>query len=206
MELAITKQQLLDMRPCWDSERLEAFLADLPDRPHNATEILRLSGVPAGDKLWVVLREELISSADLRLFAADCAERALSRVESPGKASIAAVAAARRFARGEVSSADLSAARYAAEAAARPAARYASGCAARHAAESAAKYAAGAAANDAVRYASGAAAGSAARGAAESTAWAATRYASGAASGYDAWHAAERAWQVEHLIAMLEQS
>ncbi len=180
MELAITKQQLLDMRPCWDSERLEAFLADLPDRPHNATEILRLSGVPADDKLWVVLREELISSADLRLFAADCAERALSRVESPGKASIAAVAAARRFARGEVSSADLSAAswaaadsavadaatrsaaRYAAEAAARTAARYASGCAARHAAESAAKYAA------------------------ES--------------------AAERAWQVEHLIAMLEQS
>lgn len=159
MELAITKQQLLDMRPCWDSERLEAFLADLPDRPHNATEILRLSGVPAGDKLWVVLREELISSADLRLFAADCAERALSRVESPGKASIAAVAAARRFARGEVSSADLSAASWAAAGAA-----------------------------------------------ADSTAWAATRYASGSAVGYDAWHAAERAWQVEHLIAMLEQS
>lgn len=151
--------------------------------------------------LWVA-----DASVPLRLFAADCAERALGRVGNPDPRSLAAVAAARAFARGEISREGLDVA----ECAARLAARAAVADAARYVAESAAKYAAESAANDAVRYASGAAA--------DSAAWAVVRYARFAvadAADSAAWAAAdsasrcvarnaERKWQAEALTARLE--
>lgn len=132
--------------------------------------------------LWVA-----DASVPLRLFAADCAERALGRVDNPDPRSLAAVAAARAFARGEIPCEGLDAAesatRYVAECATRSAIRYAT----RPAAESAARGAAGAAARSAVRYA------------AEAAAEAAARYASGCAARH-----AERKWQAEALTARLE--
>ena len=96
-----------------------------------------------------------------RLFGADCAERALQRLESPDQRSIEAIAVARRFAEGEATKKQLAAA----GAAARGAAWAARGAAwdAAWAATRAAGDAAGAAAWAAAGAAAWAAAGAAAR-------------------------------------------
>jgi hypothetical protein len=119
-----------------------------------------------------------------RLFACDCAERALPVYERayPGDTRPReTIATARRFARGEATREELAAARAAAGAAA--------GDAARAAAWAAARAAAGDAARAAARAAAGAAAGDAAGDAARDAAGAAA----GAAAGDAAWDAARAA-------------
>ena len=117
-----------------------------------------------------------------RLFAADCAERALKRErrkkQEPDPRSWAAVQAARDFAHGKITKKQLAAALDAAREAAWDAAR----AAARAAALDAAREAARAAAWDAAR----AAAWDAARAAAREAAW-----------------DAERKWQERHLLSMI---
>jgi hypothetical protein len=108
----------------------------------------------------VVERLDTWSEATARLFAADCAEAVLHLIpESHREPFTAAVAAARGFARGEISDEE----RVAAEAAARAAARAAAEAAAGAAAGAAAWAAAWAAAEAAARAAAGAAAWAAAR-------------------------------------------
>lgn len=80
-----------------------------------------------GDNKVVVrslrLVEEIVDLDKIfRLFAADCAERALLRVSNPDARSVAAVEAARKFARGEITATELAAARVVAWDAARDAA------------------------------------------------------------------------------------
>ena len=132
------------------------------------------------ERARLVRRVETWTLASARLFAADCAERALLRERAAGRephaASWAAVEAARAYARDEITSAE----RAAAWAAARAADRAAAGAAAWAAARAAAWAAAGAAARDAARAAAGAAAGAAAR---------------------DAARAAEHSWQLDHLFS-----
>ncbi|MHB8742593.1 MAG: DUF7666 domain-containing protein [Sulfuricaulis sp.] len=126
-----------------------------------------------------------------RLFAADCAERALKRERKnnrePNPRSWAAVEAARAFANGEISAAAWAAARDAAWAAAWDAA------------EDAARAAAWAAARDAARAAAWAAARAAAWAAARDAAWAAPQAAAWAAARDAAWDA-ERRWQTKRLL------
>ncbi len=125
-----------------------------------------------------------------RLFACDCAERALNREREHGREPDArsweSIAVARRFARGGATQTELDAAGDAAGAAAWAAAW----AAARAAARAAAGAAAGAAVRDAARAAAWAAAGAAARDAA----WAAAGAAAGAAA-----RDAERHWQTNRL-------
>jgi hypothetical protein len=155
----------------------------------------------AGDKT-VVRRARLLRRLDTwdertaRLFAADCAERALRTVaKSTGKRSDprsrAAVRAAREYANGNISAAELSAARDAA------------GDAAWAAAGDAAWAAAGDAAGDAAWAAAGDAARAAAGDAARAAAWAAAGDAAWDAAGDAAW-AAERAWQTKRLFEILD--
>jgi hypothetical protein len=117
--------------------------------------------VDHGDKI-VVARARLLYRVEawnddksLRLFATDCAERALKREEKSGrkvdKRSWDAVRIARDFARGRATEQELAAAWAAAWAAARDAARAAAGAAARAAARDAARAAAWDAARDAER-------------------------------------------------------
>jgi len=123
----------------------------------------------AGDKLVtrkgrVVQRLDTWNETTARLFAADCAEAVLQLIpESRREPFTAAVAAARGFARGEISDEERAAARDAAWAAARAAAWGAAGAAARAAAWAAA------------RAAAWAATGAAAWAAARAAAWAAAR-------------------------------
>ena len=91
--------------------------------------------------------------SNLRLFACDVAEDALSLVASPDPRIVKAIEVARRFAVGNATGAELSAARAAAWAAARDAARAAAWAAAWYAAEAAAWDSAWYAAGDAARHA-----------------------------------------------------
>ena len=149
------------------------------------------------ERARVVRRVETWTETSARLFAADCAERALLRERAAGREpdarSWAAIDAARAYARGEITDA----ARDAAWAAASAAAWATAWATASDAAWAAVR----AAASDAASDAAWAAAWAAVRAAASDAAWAAAR----AAARDAAWaaRAAERAWQLDHLLAML---
>ena len=63
--------------------------------------------IPAEDRLWVLLREEVIPARELRLLACDWAEAACCDACWNDERSLNAIAVARRFAVGEVSAAEL---------------------------------------------------------------------------------------------------
>ena len=168
----ITAENIMAWWPC-DGYPIEKVTSLFGRRKSaTVTEVLR-APIPAVDRLWVVLREELISPRQLRLFACACANRALSRERKsgrePDKRSIEAIAVARRYAMGKATTEELSAA----------------GNAARSAAD-----AAGSAAGSAAWSAAGNAARSAAWNAAWSAAW------------IDAGNA-EVEWQVRQLLKIL---
>ena len=179
----ITYEDFVSFNPCWltdDEERDEhadqlAGYRAMRDE-WSALDILRLDEVDAEDRLWLVLREELIDAPILHEFACRCADRALARIEMPDSRSVEAIEAKRKWLRGEISDD--------ATAAERAAARASEMIAERAEAFVAAK----------------AAAWVAERAASWAAAWAAERAAS-----MDAAWAAEREWQVAELMRMLEE-
>ena len=198
----VTVEQFKKFRPCWletaEGRAKLARIAAIRDE-WTALDVLNLPDVSADDKLWSVLREEFIDAPILHEFACRCAEYALSFVDNPDPRSIAAIEAKRKWLRGEITYAELYAARDAAWAAASAAAMVAEWDAARAAAWDAARDAARAAAWDAARDAARAAAWDAARAAAWDAAWDAARDAE-----WDvAWDAA-REHEVEILRELLE--
>jgi hypothetical protein len=134
-------------------------------------DVDELPGVVLDDNKGLSRRRRMDDYRDvtkqLRVFACDCAERALTRERAagrePDRRSWEAVVVARRHLAGEATDAELDAARAAARDAARDAAWDAARAAARDAAWDAARAAAWAAAWDAARAAAWAAAWAAAR-------------------------------------------
>lgn len=59
-------------------------------------DILRLRRVPAKDRLWVVLREDLIPAKLLHEFGCWCADEALKLIDNPDPRSVEAVRAKRQ--------------------------------------------------------------------------------------------------------------
>lgn len=178
---SITYEEFLKFKPCWlKTEGGAARLKKIGARKERwtALDILTLDDVDAEDKLWAVLRVELIYARILHEFACWCAEEALIHVENPDERSWNAIKVKRAWLRGEASDAE------------------------RSAAEAAAWSAAWSAAEDAAWSAERSAAWSAARAAAEAAAWAAAEAAAWSATWSDAWSAA-REQQVEHLKGML---
>ena len=175
--------------PCYDPAK---YLPE--DWSGTALDILRVEDCLAVDRLWVVLREGWIGDTTLRLFACDCAERALPLFEKKfpeDKRPHQAIEVARRYAEGDAADEELRAAQMAAWAAAR-----AAGWATR-AAERAAR-AAGCAADEELR-------------AAQMAAWAAVTARAGGATVENAGGATleeargrEAQWQVDALIKRLE--
>ena len=101
----ITLKQLFSWSPCgeWTEQRILHVTGGR--RRLSPLEICDLAGVSARDKLWVLLREKILTEHELRLFACWCADRAL-RAETkagrnPDKRSCAAVQIARAFAHGK---------------------------------------------------------------------------------------------------------
>jgi len=139
--------------------------------------------VPIGDRIWLGIT--LLDDPRRRLFACDCAERALSRERDAGREpdprSWAAVEIARRYARGEATNLELTTALSAAAAASASAAAAAAAHTAAYSTAAAAARAAAAAARAAA--------------AAMEAAWGAT---------IDAAMDAERRWQAKRLITYLD--
>lgn len=184
MMKTITYEQFLEFEPCYlDDPKKKALMDSIAARRGrwSALDILALDEIPPADRLWAVLREELIDAPILHELACRCAERALSRVENPDPRSLRAIEAKRAWIRGEATDDELEAAR----AAALDAARAATHAAAWNAAE---------------------AARAAALDSAEAAAWAAARYAARAAARRAVLAAAkdaENQWQIEELQKML---
>ena len=186
----VTVEQFKKFRPCWleTAEGREKFARIAALRNEwTALDVLNLPDVSVEDKFWSVLREKFIDVPILHEFACRCAEYALSFVESPDPRSIAAIEAKRKWLRGEITDAEL----YAARAAAWDAAMAAAMAAESGAAWAAARDAAWADASDAAQDAAWAAA----TAAAWDTAMAAERNAP--------WDAA-REHEVEMLRELLE--
>jgi len=189
----ITLDDLLRWGACYEPGRLAELFAE----PKTVMEVLTLSGgpwanVPPKDRLWVVLQKGVLDDRTLRLFACECADRAIARIAKPDPRSVDAVRVAREFAEGRATGGELRAAESAAARAA-------------ESAESAVARAVARAAAWAAARAAGSAARSAAFAAAESAAWAAESAAESAAArsaGSAGW-AAERDAQ---LLTMIEQN
>ena len=138
---SITYEEFLEFEPCWlKTEGGVARLKKIGARKERwtALDILALDDVDAEDKLWAVLREELIDARILHEFACWCAEDALSHVENADERSWNAIKVKRAWLRGEASDAARAAERSAVLDAAWSAAEAAAWSAARAAAWSAA--------------------------------------------------------------------
>ena len=145
MELKrVTVEDVLDWDPCWveedegDGSRVRRVLAPLGES-FTAIDILGLSGVSPEDRLWVVLRPEMLGDRVLRLFGVACARSALLSSGHDDPRSARACDIAEAYALGEATREDLQAAWSAAESAAESAAWSAVWSAARSAAWSAAR-------------------------------------------------------------------
>ena len=223
----ITLDGIMALHPCADYPRDRVAQLMAGRESVTARDVLGAS-IPAEDKLWLVLREEILDARTLRELACDFAQAALDAYGGDEK-SQQAIDLALGAAAGVVDASTLEAAwaaageaAWAAEAAAREAARAAgaaraaAGAAAWEAAREAARAAwaaagaaawgaraAGAAAGaaGAAAGAAGAAAGAAAwgAGAAEEAAW-------GARAAEEAARAAARAAQVTHVLAVFRRA
>lgn len=106
----ITYSQLLSYDPCWSHsaagrKRLQYYSNKLGGKA-NALDILRLRRVPASDRLWAVLREDLIPAKLLHEFGCWCADEALKLIDNPDPRSMEAVRAKRQWLRGEITGAE----------------------------------------------------------------------------------------------------
>lgn len=156
-----TIEDIRSWEPCYDPNKY------LPEEwCGTALDILDDKRIPLEDRLWVILRTDLVSERLMRLFAVWCA-RQVQHLMTDAR-SIAALDVAERFANGQASREELDAARAAAWAAAAAAREAAAWDAARAAAD-----AAGVAAGAAAWAAAFRAAGAAAFRAAVDAAWAA---------------------------------
>ena len=137
----ITIDTILAADPCddYDRDRLEELF---DGRAEFTARQVAAADISAEDRLWVLIYVAL-NDRQRRLFAADCAERALLREREaghePDPRSWRAVEVARRFANGNATAEELSAAWAAARDAARAAARDAAWDAARDAARESAR-------------------------------------------------------------------
>ena len=110
-----TIQDIRGWQPCYDPAKV------LPEGwSGTVVDILKMENIPPQDRLWVVCREDLIDAKTLRLFAVWCARQVEYLMNDPR--SIEALNCAEKFANGEATAEDLSAARAAASDAARDAA------------------------------------------------------------------------------------
>ena len=116
----ITVGDIMDLRPCkeYSRERVAELWGGADAL--TLTQICDLD-IPTMDRIWALC--QLLPDREARLFACDCAARALSLVDNPDFRSMEAVTVARRYANGEATEAELKAAREAAREAAWAAAR-----------------------------------------------------------------------------------
>ena len=107
----ITVDLVMSFNPCYDRETINKLFAGkkwmLP------TTVLKLDTVSYGDKLWLLCRSDFLDDKRWRLFACDCAERALPLFEKVYPEDIRprkSIETARLFANGDATREELAAA------------------------------------------------------------------------------------------------
>ena len=127
-----TRSDVLSWRPCHGAAGTRRIMRGLP-RKMTALDVLRHEAATPADRLWCVLRSDVLSERTMRLFAAWCARTALDAGRAAGREpdprSCAAVEIAERYALGNADDRELRAA-YAAACAAYAACAAAYACAA----------------------------------------------------------------------------
>ena len=121
----MTVEDIMKHNPCYTRERIIELWAGR--EALSFADVAKLD-IPDVDKIWAGVHFYM-DDRQHRLFAVRCARRALSRILDPNPRGVAACDVAERFANGEASEEELTAARsaasYAARSAARSAARFA---------------------------------------------------------------------------------
>ncbi len=142
----ITRERLRAWDACYSDEKIAELV---PVEGLSPLAVCDLQTVTAADRLWVLLREEIIPARELRLLACDWADQALAYAGSADPRCVAAIAVSRRYADGEATREELAAARVTAYApwAARTAANHTASAATRMVTVPAANHAASAAAD-----------------------------------------------------------
>jgi hypothetical protein len=140
--LTITVEDLIRFGPCYEGCELDDLLELFRSRPvWTALDIAALTQYSAADRLWLLLRPELIPDLTLHELACEFTERALTRERDAGREphprSWDAIAAKRKWLAGEIGDSELRSARWAARAVARAVARSADAAADADAAASA---------------------------------------------------------------------
>ena len=102
--MKITREQLRQWGACYDDKRISELV---PKSGLTPLEIAALENVPVEDRMWVLLRKDVIPARDLRLLACDWAEAACRKSGWDDPRSLAAIAVARRYAIGGASEAEL---------------------------------------------------------------------------------------------------
>ena len=108
----ITVEQIMSWGPCDDYPEPRVLELFGDHKSVTPIEILDYPGIPVADRLWVLLREDIIPARELREFACDCAERVLPLWDAryPDDARPRdCIAVARRYARGEATKKELDA-------------------------------------------------------------------------------------------------
>lgn len=105
--MKITREQLRRWGACYDDERIAT---QVPADGLAPLEIAGMKSIPAEDRLWVLLREELITARELRLLACDWAEAACKAAGWTNVHSLNAIAVGRRYAHGDATDDELAAA------------------------------------------------------------------------------------------------
>ena len=117
--MKITRELLRQWDACYDDEKLASLV---PEAGLTPLEVAALD-IPEKDRMWVLLREDVIPARALRLLACGWAEAACLKTGWNDERSLNAIAVARRFAGGEATKSELGQAKAAAlEAALRQAA------------------------------------------------------------------------------------
>ena len=78
-----TRSDVLSWSPCHGKTRTLRSMRGLPRRM-NAIDVLRHEPASAQDRLWCVLRSDVLSDRTLRLFAAWCGRTALDAERAKG--------------------------------------------------------------------------------------------------------------------------
>ena len=104
--IKLTFQDICDLNPCSEHHPSKYIPTDWEG---TICQLLELPNVAPAEKLWVARR--VLSPKILRLFAVDCARRALARLANPDPRSVAACDVAEKFANGEATVKELQIAR-----------------------------------------------------------------------------------------------
>lgn len=112
----ITLRTINALNPCFNPKEI-VFTEDLELTPLEFIEQFSDKVKEKEDIIWLLCRKQYMHERDMRLFAVWCARNALSLINNPDKRSINAIIISEKYANGEASKEELTAAADAARAA-----------------------------------------------------------------------------------------